>query len=37
MAVILKKQKCRVCGKLKKFVPNTERDKQAVCGECWNW
>jgi hypothetical protein len=28
---------CRVCGNKRKFLKGSERDKQSVCGNCWNW
>ena len=31
------KKECRVCGKVKKFLKGSERDKLGICGDCWNW
>jgi len=28
---------CSKCGKLKKFVKDTPRDKESICGDCWDW
>ena len=31
------KKKCSVCGKMRKFLKGTPRDKQNICGNCWDW
>lgn len=28
---------CSDCGNHRKFVVNTPRDKQSICGNCWDW
>ena len=28
---------CRKCHKTRKFMIGTEREKQRICGECWDW
>ena len=28
---------CVVCGKSRKAILGTQRHKQKVCGECWDW
>ena len=28
---------CSVCGNMRKFVKGTPRDKQNICGNCWDW
>ena len=33
----LYKKKCRVCENVKTFKAGTERDKQSICGNCWDW
>jgi hypothetical protein len=33
----LYRKRCRVCGNICTFQSLTLRDKQGVCGECWNW
>jgi len=36
-SVILIKKKCSKCGNIRKFVKGTPRDKQNICGNCWDW
>ena len=31
------KKKCIKCGNLRKFLIGTRRDKENICGECWDW
>lgn len=31
------KKICKICGKKRKFVKDSERDKENICGDCWNW
>jgi len=31
------KKRCLACGRIRKFVAGSERDKRSVCGECWDW
>lgn len=28
---------CEKCGKLKKFVKGSLREKEYICGDCWDW
>jgi len=28
---------CKVCGKRRKFLADTQRAKTGICGECWDW
>lgn len=35
--MILIKKECSKCGNIKKFVQGTPRDKEATCGDCWDW
>lgn len=28
---------CSDCSNHRKFVVNTPRDKQSICGNCWDW
>jgi RNase P subunit RPR2 len=28
---------CIKCGSKRKFLIGSERDKQGICGECWDW
>ena len=30
-------KKCKICGNMRKFVKDTPRDKQSICGNCWDW
>jgi len=30
-------KRCKVCQNLRKFQKGTERDKQSICGNCWEW
>ena len=36
MIAIIEKE-CDKCHNVRKFVPDTERDKSGICGECWKW
>ena len=29
--------KCKKCGNDRKFLVNTIREKERICGECWDW
>jgi len=35
MALVVKE--CVKCNQKRKFALGTERDKQSICGECWDW
>lgn len=28
---------CRICKNKRAVVKDSDRDKQKICGECWNW
>lgn len=28
---------CTVCKHVRKFAKGSEREKQKICGNCWNW
>jgi len=28
---------CIRCNLVRKFVKDTQRDKESVCGNCWDW
>ncbi len=30
-------KECKKCGNTRRFVINTPRDKQSICGNCWDW
>ena len=30
-------KKCKKCGLMRKFLKGTPRDKESICGECWDW
>ena len=34
---MFKKKICKECKKERKFFIGSERDKQDICGECWDW
>jgi len=29
--------KCRKCGIMRKFLKDTPREIERICGECWDW
>lgn len=31
------KKECIRCGRIMKFLTGTPREKESICGECWNW
>jgi len=31
------KKNCKVCHNERKFLVDSQRDKQSICGNCWNW
>jgi hypothetical protein len=33
----LVKNICKKCGILRKFVKDSLRDKEQICGQCWDW
>ena len=35
--MILISKKCKICGNLRRFVKGTPRDKEGICGNCWDW
>jgi hypothetical protein len=35
--MIFIKKKCKICGQERKFIEGTDRDKENICGNCWNW
>ena len=30
-------KECKKCHKLRKFLSGTPRDKESICGNCWDW
>ena len=30
-------KKCKKCGNMRKFLVGTPRDKESICGNCWDW
>jgi RNase P subunit RPR2 len=28
---------CRKCGKERRFAEGSLRDKESICGNCWDW
>jgi hypothetical protein len=30
-------KKCKICKNMRKMVKGSERDKNDICGNCWNW
>jgi len=30
-------KKCKICGNMRKFCTGTPRDKESICGNCWDW
>ena len=35
--MIIIKKICSECGKMRKFVKDSPRDKEGICGNCWDW
>jgi hypothetical protein len=35
--MILVIKQCKICGCIRKFVKDTPRDIERVCGNCWDW
>ena len=35
--MIFIKKICEKCGNMRKFVKDTLRDKESICGNCWDW
>ena len=31
------KKLCKECREIRKFLVGSERDKQDICGDCWDW
>ena len=28
---------CKKCGQVRKFLKDSPRDKESICGNCWDW
>lgn len=35
--MIFKIMQCKKCGQLRKFVQDTPREIEQICGNCWDW
>jgi len=31
------KKKCKECENIRKFVKDSARDQEDICGNCWDW
>jgi len=37
ISMILETITCTKCGQVRRVVKDTPREKEKICGDCWNW